>query len=401
MPQETQQQQDAAALLLPYVDTVLENSDAGHPYWNREVIRSGEENRWNYIDGCMIRGILELYSITGKEKYLTFADRYVGYFVQEGGSVRTYCLEDYTLDNINGARNLFLLYEKTGKEKYRKAMDLFRSQLDTQPRTFEGSFWHKKIYPDQVWLDGIYMAMPFYAQYEVVCRRCGMVSRSIKGTGIEDVCRQIELVGERMRDPKTGLYYHGYDASRRMYWADKETGCSSCFWLRAIGWFILGLADVLEILMDLPEYQAHVTKIGTMFRDLAGALVPYQDPSGLFYQLVDQKDLPGNYLESSGSALVAAALLKGARLGFLDDDLKKAGERCFEGLVRERLTKGEDNELHLTGICLVAGLGGVTHRDGSPAYYLSEPVVDDDAKGIGPLFLAFTERLRTEGGLNG
>ena len=371
-------------LLDEYIDYLMNHSDSEHPAWNLEMIRSGKCNKWNYIDGCMITGILERYEITGEARFLDFADRFLSGFVEEDGRIRTYDPAEYSLDNVNPAKNLFTLYDLTGKEKYRKAIELVRSQLSTMPRTPEGNFWHKLIYPNQVWLDGIYMALPFYMEYE---------KRFDAQKDCEDICRQIANVEIRMRDPKTGLYYHGYDASRKMYWADPDTGCSPNFWLRAEGWFILGLVDVLEIMQDLPM-QAESVHLQHMLLDLAKALSKYQDPSGLWYQLIALPELAGNYLETSGTALISAALLKAVRLGFLPESFRAVGEKAFYGIVDRRLTKNTDGTPCVTGICLVGGLGGEQHRDGSAAYYLSEPVVQNDAKGVGPLLLAYTEMLR-------
>ena len=371
-------------LLDEYIDYLMAHSDSEHPAWNLEMIRSGKCNKWNYIDGCMITGILERYEITGEARFLDFADRFLSGFVEDDGRIRTYDPAEYSLDNVNPAKNLFTLYDLTGKEKYRKALELVRSQLSTMPRTPEGNFWHKLIYPNQVWLDGIYMALPFYMEYE---------KRFDAQKDCEDICRQIANVEIRMRDPKTGLYYHGYDASRKMYWADPDTGCSPNFWLRAEGWFILGLVDVLEIMKDLPMGAERV-HLQHMLLDLAKALSKYQDPSGLWYQLIALPELAGNYLETSGTALISAALLKAVRLGFLPESFRAVGEKAFYGIVDHRLTKNADGTPCVTGICLVGGLGGEQHRDGSAAYYLSEPVVQNDAKGVGPLLLAYTEMLR-------
>ena len=371
-------------LLDEYIDYLMAHSDSGHPAWNLEMIRSWKSNKWNYIDGCMITGILELYEITGEARFLDFADRFLSGFVEEDGHIRTYDPEEYSLDNVNPGKNLFPLYDLTGKEKYRKATERVRSQLSTMPRTPEGNFWHKLIYPNQVWLDGIYMALPFYMEYE---------KRFDAQKDCPDICRQIANVEIRMRDPETGLYYHGYDASRKMYWADPDSGCSPNFWLRAEGWFILGLVDVLEIMTDLPM-QAERAHLQHMLLDLAKALSKYQDPSGLWYQLIALPELEGNYLETSGTALISAALLKAVRLGFLPESFRAVGEKAFYGIVDHRLTKNADGTPCVTGICLVAGLGGEQHRDGSVAYYLSEPVVQNDAKGVGPLLLAYTEMLR-------
>ena len=376
--------EDTEKLLDEYVDYLMANSDADHPAWNLELQRGWKENKWNYIDGCMITGILQLYDITKKEKYLRFADDFLSGFVEKDGTIRTYSVKEYSLDNVNPARNLLTLFRLTGKEQYKKAADLVRSQLDTMPRTPSGSFWHKKIYPNQIWLDGIYMAQPFYIEYEKTFRN---------GEGLQDACDQILRVRDRMKDPDTGLYYHGYDESRKMYWADPETGLSPNFWLRAIGWFMLGLVDCIAIL-DGTERLSERMQMTEVLRDLAASLMKVQQKDGLYYQLPALPDARGNYLETSGSALIAAAELKAVRLGFLEEEYQTAAEKTFYGIVDERLSRNEDGMPRLTGICLVSGLGGAMHRDGSVEYYLSEPVVENDAKGVGPLLLAYTEMLQ-------
>lgn len=376
--------EETEKLLNEYIDYLMEHSDSGHPAWNLETIRSGKENKWNYIDGCMIRGILSLYEITEDEKYLRFADDFMGGFVESEGAIRTYDAMEKNLDNINPAKNLFFLYDKTGKEKYLKAMKNVRSQVDMMPRTKAGNFWHKNIYPYQVWLDGLYMAQPFYLEYE---------KRFNNSQKAYDVYEQICNVEKLMRDEKTGLYYHAYDETRTMYWADKETGLSPNFWLRAEGWFILSLVDVLEIMMDM-DMESEFKHLQKMLTDLTVALSRYQHESGLWYQLIALPEVVGNYLETSGTALISAAILKAVRLGLIPEKYKSIGQKAFYGIIDNRLTKGEDGNPSVKGICLVAGLGGEKHRDGSVEYYLSEPVVENDAKGVGPLFLAYTEMIR-------
>jgi unsaturated rhamnogalacturonyl hydrolase len=364
-----------------YVSYLIDNSDAAHPMWNIEKIRSGKPNKWNYIDGCMITALLRMYEITGKRKYLDFSDGFVSAFVNEDGTIGTYSVDEYNLDNVRPACNLFTLYDLTGKEKYRKAMDTVRSQLDTMPRTNEGNFWHKKIYPYQVWLDGMYMAQPFYVEYE---------KRFNKMSGCIDSYKQFQNVRRLMRDEETGLYYHGYDESREMYWADKETGCSPNFWLRATGWFMASLVDTAEA-MGEQLYNEYRT-LQDMLKELADSLLKYMDKeSHMFYQVIDKKDAQGNYLETSGSALIAYALLKGVRLGYLPKRYADIAEEIFYGITDRYLSKNEDGTPKLGGICLVAGLGGEQHRDGSLEYYFSEPVVENDAKGTAPLLLAYTE----------
>ena len=209
--------EEILSMLGDYVDYLIANSSAEAPMWNIEKVRSGKPNKWNYIDGCMITACLSLYKTTGDEKYLEFSKEFIDYFVQPDGAIKTYDPKEYNLDNVNQGKNLFTLYDIFGDEKYRKAIETIRSQLATQPRTKEGNFWHKDIYPWQVWLDGTYMAQPFYMEYE---------TRFNKMQGCIDSYKQFMNIKKHMRDEKTGLYYHGYDESRKMYWADPETGCS-------------------------------------------------------------------------------------------------------------------------------------------------------------------------------
>ncbi len=375
--------EETRQLLTEYVQYLMDNSDAEHPMWNIEKVRSGKENKWNYIDGCMITALLRLYSLTGEQKYLDFADSFVSFYVNEDGTINTYDVTEYNLDNVRPACNLFALYDLTGKEKYRKAMDTVRAQLDTMPRTKAGNFWHKNIYPYQVWLDGMYMAQPFYMEYE---------KRYNKMQGCLDSFKQFKNVEALMKDTKTGLYYHGYDESREMYWANKETGCSPNFWLRALGWFTVALVDTAEAMDESMYYEYRY--IQTMLENLANALIPFQDESGMFYQIVDKKDDDRNYLETSGTALIAYGLLKGVRLGYLPKRFEDIAVKAFDGITEKYLSRNEDGSPKLGGICLVAGLGGEQHRDGSLEYYFSEPVVENEAKGVAPLILAYTELLR-------
>ena len=364
-----------------YIDRLVAESSPEYTAWNVEQHRANKPVKWNYVDGCMMTALLNMARITGEKRYFDFAESFIDSFVAEDGSIRTFRADEHMLDDINEGRVLFELYDATGKEKYRRGADFLRKALDSQPRTEEGSWWHKEIYPNQVWLDGIYMAQPFAALYE-----------KHFGTGdYSDILKQVAIVRERMRDPKTGLYYHGYDASRKAFWADPETGLSQSFWLRAIGWFFAALADLCEI---IPEGETGLLR--ETLSDLARDMMPFADPeTGMYYQVVDRADLEGNYLETSGSSMVAYAMLKGARLGILPPETGEQGRKTFEGIVRTNLSFS-DGQLNLNNICLVAGLGPENNRrrDGTPAYYLSEPVVRNEAKGIAPLLMCYTEMRR-------
>ena len=370
------------AALDQYVHRLITQSSPEHTIWNVEKIRQGVPANWNYIDGCMMTALLAMSEITGDRQYEDFAEGYIDWFVAGDGSIRSYQPETFNLDDINEGRVLFPLYKKTGKEKYRLAAEKLHEQLEKQPRTPEGNFWHKAIYPNQVWLDGLYMAQPFYALYE----------RELGRGDFSDTLRQIENVRERMRSEEKGLYFHGYDASRSAFWADPETGCSKNFWLRSIGWFAVALADLLEILPEGEDRE----KLRAIFVELMEGVAAYADEeTGMYWQVVDQGGREGNYLETSGSSMLAYAMLKGARLGALEQKYTAKGEKTFRGIV-EKYLSFTDGELNLGGICLVAGLGPENNRrrDGSYEYYISEPVVKNDAKGVAPFLLCYTEIKR-------
>lgn len=366
-----------------YLQRLIRDSRPDRPLWNLEQIRQGKPARWNYIDGCMMTALLSVAEITGDKQYSDFAERFIDYYIGEDGAMLGYEQRQFQLDDINEGRVLFDLYEMTGKEKYRKAIGYLREQLREQPRTSTGNFWHKAIYPHQIWLDGIYMAHVFYVRYNLLF-----------GDGdVSDSVRQIRNVRKLMFDEQKHLLYHGLDCSKSAFWADPGTGRSANFWLRAIGWFLVALADLMEYLTDADAR----AEIGAIFREVIAGIQPYADPeTGMYYQVVDCGRKPGNYLESSGSSMVAYAMLKGARLGVLDAAYAQQGKKTFDGICSRYLTQHPDGTLHLGGICLVAGLGPENNRrrDGSYAYYISEPVVENDAKGVAPFLLCYTEIKR-------
>ena len=366
-----------------YIDQLIEQSTPESPVWNIEKIREGSNSTWNYIDGCMIKAIIELFLITRNHRYLDFADAFTGRFVREDGSIESYDPKEYNLDNVNAGKTLFDLYELTGKEKYRRAMDTVYSQLKEQPRTSTGNFWHKKIYPHQIWLDGLYMAQPFYMQYEAEyngCKNC------------EDSYQQFLQVYGRMRDPLNGLYYHAYDDSRQMFWCDKVTGLSENFWLRAMGWYAMALIDTMEVMPE-ETLGAEKKELNRIYKELIDSMLPYQDEkTGMWYQVVNRGGIRPNYLETSGSAIFAYAIMKSVRLGFLEENYFQYGRKAFDGICSTYLSE-ENGELQLDGICLVAGLGNKEMREGTFDYYMREPIVKNEAKGVAPLILAYIEIL--------
>lgn len=368
-----------------YIDQLLEKSSPQAPVWNIEKIKQGQKSSWNYIDGCMIKAVLELYHIKKDPRYLKFADDFINYFVQEDGSITSYNPLEYNLDNVNAGKTLFELYPLTGREKYRKAMDTIYGQLKGQPRTSTGNFWHKLIYPNQIWLDGLYMAQPFYMQYEITYNQ---------GKNCSDSCHQFLNVYKLMRDTRNGLYYHAYDDSRESFWCDKVTGLSANFWLRALGWYAMALIDTVEIMPDtMAEEKAELSRI---YHELIDSMLPYQDEeTGMWYQVVNRGGISPNYLETSGSAIYAYAIMKSVRLGLLEASYFIYGKKAFDGVCKKYLSE-KDGQLQLGGICLVAGLGNKEMREGTFDYYMREPIVQNDAKGVAPLILAYVETLHEE-----
>lgn len=367
-----------------FIDRLLEGSTPDAPLWNIESIRGGKPPHWNYIDGCMITALLALADITGSKKYSDFAESFIDHYVSEDGGILGYSREKYNLDDINEGRTLFDLYKKTGKEKYKKAIFMLYEQLREQPRTETGNFWHKKIYPNQIWLDGLYMAQVFYLRF----------LSTFGGGDFSDSIAQFKNVRQFMFDEEKRLYVHGLDCSKKAFWADKETGRSASFWLRSIGWFSVALADALDELDDPAAKDA----LSPIFTELIDGIAQYADPeTGMFYQVVDKGGQEGNYLETSGSSMIAYAMMKGARIGALDKKYAAFGKKTFDGICQKYLNVNENGELDLGGICLVAGLGPEDNRrrDGTYAYYISEPVVKNDAKGVAPFVLCYTEIKRS------
>lgn len=365
-----------------YIDRLIDDTTPEAPIWNIENIKHGKAPGWNYIDGCMMTSLYTIYRQTGKKKYIDFIDKFVDFYVFEDGSIRGYDLDTYNVDNINEGRVLFDLYRETGKEKYKKAIELLYSQLKGQPRTAIGNFWHKKIYPNQVWLDGLYMAQVFYTRYETEFNG---------GKNYEDIVRQFQNVYDNMYDKQKRLYYHGWDYSKTAFWSDKQTGLSKSFWLRSVGWYTVGLVDAIGYFSD--EAVELKNKLIAIFKDTIEGLESYIDPvKKMFWQVPDQGGREGNYLETSGSAMIAYAMMKGARLGFVDKRFAAVGEEVFNGICNEYLSE-TDGKLNLGGICLMAGLGPENNRrrDGTYEYYISEPIVENDAKGTGPFVMAYTE----------
>ncbi len=346
-------------------------------------------DEWNYQWGLVLKGFERVWCATGDEKYFAYIKHNIDHFVQPDGTIRGYRLEEYNVDRLNPGKLLFVLYEKTRDAKYKRALDLLRMQLDTHPRTQSGGFWHKQIYPYQMWLDGIYMADAFYAQYEHSFPPPSKARKSEGGDVWDDIAHQIILIEQHTRDPKTGLLFHAWDESKLQRWANPKTGCSPHFWARAIGWFVMALVDVLDF---MPRDHARRAEIIAILHRTIDALTRVQDEkTGVWYQVLDQGTRAGNYLESSASCMFVYAMVKGVRNHYLSDEMLATARRAYAGIIEQFVQVDATGQVHLTDTCQSAGLGGTPYRDGSFEYYISEPRVTDNHHGVGAFILVSAE----------
>lgn len=341
--------------------------------------------RWHYEHGFFWKALEQLWLYTSDDRYVRLIQETLCPFIDAAGNIATYQVTEYNLDQVNPGKELFLLHRLTGDARYEQALRLIRRQIQEQPRTQSNGFWHKQIYPYQMWLDGIYMAAPFYAEF----------ARTFdEPAAFDDVLHQIVLVEAHTRDPHTGLLYHAWDERRAQPWADPRTGCSPHFWGRAMGWYVMALVDVLDY---FPESHAGRRKIIAILERTLDALANVQDKtSGLWYQILDQDGRPGNYGEASASCMFVYAAAKGVRNGYLPAHYQALAEKGYEGIRDRLLTVDAQGLVTLEQTCGGAGLGGNPHRDGSYAYYISEPVVRNDYKGVAAFVLAEVELARLQ-----
>jgi len=335
------------------------------------VLEKGKSAKWSYDLGVILKGVEGVWKMTGKKEYFDYIQHKMDHYVQEDGTISAYRPGDYNIDFINNGKVLLFLYQVTGKTKYLKAVQTLRKQLDTHPRTQEGSFWHKKIYPHQVWLDGLYMGQPFYAEYAKLFD---------EPEAFNDISAQFARIEQHARDPKTGLLYHGWDESREQKWANKTTGTSPNFWSRALGWYGMALVDVLDF---FPEKHPGRDTISAILNRYAVAISKFQQANGLWYQVTDMPEKAGNYPEASASCMMVYTLAKGVRMGYLPDRFLKNAQKGYQGILKEFVVEDKQGQVNLNGTVKVSGLGGKPYRDGSFAYYMSEPVIQNDPKGIG------------------
>lgn len=336
--------------------------------------------KWSYDQGVVWEGIEGLWRRTANPEYYNYIEKAVDHYVTNEGEIRTYQIEDHNIDNVKNGRLLLTLYKVSGKLKYLKAAQTLRSQLMQQPRTSEGGFWHKNIYPSQMWLDGLYMGEPFYAEYAAMMH---------EDTAFNDIERQFVLMEKHARDASTGLLYHGWDESKQQKWANKQTGVSPNFWGRAMGWYGMALVDVLDY---FPENNPKRATLVAILGRLAVAIKKYQDPSTkLWFQVLDKPKEAGNYTESSASAMFIYTLAKAVRQGTLPASYFPVAKSGYDAMIKTFIEKDAQGYTNLKGTVAVAGLGGNPYRDGSYAYYISEKVVTNDPKGVGAFLLAGNE----------
>lgn len=354
-------------------------SNTAMSIWKDSFALDNKPAKWTYDQGLVLEGIQAVWEATTDPKYFSYIQKSIDFFVSEDGSIKTYKQKDFNIDNIKNGRSLLFLYRVTGKEKYWKAASILRNQVSAQPRTREGGFWHKQVYPYQMWLDGLYMCEPFYAEYAMLAH---------EDSSFNDIANQFIFMEKNARDEKTGLLYHGYDESRQMAWADKTTGRSPNFWARAMGWYMMALVDVLDNFP--PDHPKRKMLIEILNRCVTAVEKVQDKNSGLWFDIMDQPKLKGNYTESSASSMFVYAIAKGVRMKLIPAAKIGIAERGYAGLLKKYI-KTEDGQTNLYGTVKVSGLGGNPYRDGSAAYYLGEPVIMNDPKGMGTFIKAAAE----------
>ncbi|QQS98322.1 glycoside hydrolase family 88 protein [Sphingobacterium spiritivorum] len=336
--------------------------------------------KWTYDLGVTLEGMTEVWRNTGDGVYFNYIQSWMDQYVDNEGNIKNYKLADHNIDNVKNGRTLLMLYKVTRKDKYLKAASILFDQLKEHPRTKQGGFWHKKIYPYQMWLDGLYMGQPFYTEYAVLMN---------KPEVFNDVADQFRFMEQNARDPKTGLLYHGWDESRQEKWSDPQTGLSPHVWARGMGWYTMALVDVLD---NFPADHPRRPELLAILNRTAKAIIDFQDKkSGVWYDVlnVNRKE---NYFESSASSMFVYGLAKSVRKGYISESYLPAVRKGYQGLLKEFVTTAGPDRVDLNKTVAVSGLGGSkNYRDGSFEYYMSEPVISNDPKGVGPFMLAALE----------
>lgn len=342
--------------------------------------------KWNYTTGLELNAFLAVYEKTGDEQIFNYVQDWYSRIIDEEGKIfKNYKISNHNVDHICPGNALFYLLQKTGDQRYKTALETLWAQLCEQPRTSQGGFWHKQVYPHQMWLDGLYMAQPFYARFvsEYVD------DEDVKMECYRDIVNNFLVVAEHTYDSETCLYRHAWDESHEMFWCEKETGRSEHAWGRALGWYVMAMVDVLDYIPEDVEGRTELVKI---LNGIFEVLPDYADSkTGMWYQVLDCPGREGNYLEATCSCMFSYALLKGVRKGYLPEDFRDWSRKCYEDLVAYFIRENEDGSISLKDCCAVAGLGGKNNRRGDYDYYISEKIIENDAKGVGPFIMASLE----------
>jgi len=343
-----------------------------------------DKARWSYTNGLVLSAAIRVYEATKNQKIYDYTYAYANDMIDSTGTIKTYKFENHNLDMIKSGDVLLYLYPKTKEERFLKAIETLDNQMETQPKTSDGGYWHKKIYPHQMWLDGLYMAEPFHIRYAKEYIKDEAKKQKI----YNDIVLQFDLIQKHSYDKKTGLLYHGWDESKEQAWANKETGNSQHFWSRGMGWYGMAMVDVLDF---LPENHPGRERIISYLNQYAEAVTKVQDKSGLWWQVLDQGDREGNYLEATGSSMFVYTLAKGANKGYLPNKYLDIAKKGYDGLINNLISVEENGVVNLNKCCAVAGLGGNPYRDGSYEYYVNEKIRSNDPKGTGPFIMASLE----------
>jgi unsaturated rhamnogalacturonyl hydrolase len=338
-----------------------------------------EKPKWDYKMGLVLSAFEKLYQKTKDKKYFNYIKEYADEMIDSTGNIKKYDIKEYNIDFANPGKLLFNLYAETKDNRYLKVLQELRSQLQTQPRTASGGFWHKQIYPNQMWIDGLYMAEPFYTEYTI---------KYENGKALDDIAKQFELVHSHLIDKKSGLVYQAWDESKEIGWANPETGTSPTIWNRGIGWYMMALTETLDY---FPKNHPKQKELVGYLNEIAKSVVQAKSASGLWYQVADNPTLEGNYLESSGSAMIIYALAKGSDKGYLASSYKKTAQKSFDAFVKEFVKTDANNEIIISNVSSNVGLGGKPFRDGTNEYYIKSKTKDNSSPALAAFLLSAIE----------
>jgi len=373
----------AKTIMITYPDSIVSKKFLQHMLQDKEGTDLSKRSAvWNYEEAVTLKGIDRLWRKTGDDAYFAYMKKIIDHFINGDGSIRTYLPLEYNSDQVTGGLILLTLYEKTKEPKYKIAMDHLWEQIQWQPRTKEGGFWHKYKYPYQMWLDGAYMLDVFYASY----------TKAFKKNTFSDIANQLIWLNKHLKDPATGLLFHGWDESKKQPWSNPQTGQSPEIWNRAMGWYTMALVDIIDL---FPINHPKRPELIRILNANMSSIARYQDKSsGVWYQIVNKGGMKGNYPEASGSTMFAYAMAKAINIGFLPSSYKQTLQKAYDGILKQFITIDENGLPHIHHSCSGAGLGGTPYRPGTYEYYVNEPQRSDDLKTIGPLISLFLEMAK-------